>query len=169
MPDIVDTVIEDARWDEIGLEDLSQRSIRAALVHLEFDPDGFEICVLGCNDERIAELNSEFRKKTTATNVLSWPSQERGAQVPGGFPSRPEPGVPGQPLELGDIAIAFETCLKEADAAGKTPVDHVTHLIVHGLLHLLGYDHIDDKDAALMEHQETEILGKLGVADPYRA
>jgi probable rRNA maturation factor len=71
------------------------------------------------------------------------------------------------PTELGDIAIAFETCEEEAAAHGKTMHDHVTHLLVHGILHLLGYDHIRDPDAELMEATEVRILAKLGLDDPY--
>ena len=71
-------------------------------------------------------------------------------------------------LELGDIAISYDTCHAEAEAAGRPMADHVTHLIVHGLLHLLGYDHERDGDATLMERLEVEILGKLGLDDPYR-
>jgi probable rRNA maturation factor len=70
-------------------------------------------------------------------------------------------------LELGDIALAYDTCLREARAEGKSLNDHVTHLVVHGCLHLLGYDHIRPRDAARMERLEAEILAKLGVADPY--
>lgn len=69
---------------------------------------------------------------------------------------------------LGDIAISYDTCLREAQSAGKPMPDHVTHLIVHGVLHLLGYDHVRDRDATLMEGLETVILGKMGIADPYR-
>ena len=72
------------------------------------------------------------------------------------------------PIELGDIAIAFETCQSEADKAGLSLVDHTTHLIVHGVLHLLGYDHVRDQDATLMEGLETDILGSMGLDDPYR-
>jgi probable rRNA maturation factor len=75
--------------------------------------------------------------------------------------------TPGGMIELGDIAISYDTCAAEARAAGKPITAHVTHLIVHGVLHLLGYDHIDDTDAALMERLEVEILGKLGLDDPY--
>ena len=74
----------------------------------------------------------------------------------------------GQDAELGDIAIAYDTCAREAMEAGKDLRDHTLHLLVHGTLHLLGFDHIRDGDAALMEGLETEILGKLGIADPYR-
>ena len=77
------------------------------------------------------------------------------------------PGIDGM-LELGDIALAFETCAAEAAAAEKPLDAHVTHLIVHGLLHLLGYDHENDPDATLMEGLEREILGKMGYDDPYK-
>ena len=87
--------------------------------------------------------------------------------TPGGDPLPAEPGIDGL-LELGDIALAYETCATEAQAAEKPLADHVTHLIVHGLLHLLGYDHENDPDALLMEGLEREILGKMGLDDPYR-
>ena len=156
---IVETIIEDERWAEAGLEPLAERACAAALDHLGID--GAEISLLACDDARIAALNADFRGKPVPTNVLSWPSEERGAEVPGGEP------LPPEDLELGDIAIAFETCAREAAAADKPFADHVTHLLVHGTLHLLGYDHIEDKDAGLMEALEVEILGKLGIADPY--
>ena len=155
----VDLVIEDDRWAAAGLAALAERACAAVLSHLCIE--GAQISVLGCDDARIAILNADFRGKPTATNVLSWPSEERGAAEPGGDP------VPPTDLELGDIAIAYETCAREAQAAGRTFADHVSHLLVHGTLHLLGYDHIDDKDAGLMEALEVEILGKLGLADPY--
>ena len=80
----------------------------------------------------------------------------------------PEPPEPGFEAELGDIAIAYETCAREAAEAGKAMRDHTLHLLVHGTLHLFGFDHERDRDATLMEGLETEILGKLGVRDPYR-
>ena len=98
--------------------------------------------------------------------MLSWPSSERGAATDGEMPLRPKPGLDE---ELGDIAIAYDTCTKEAAEAGTPIVDHTMHLLVHGTLHLLGFDHERDADATLMEGLETEILGKLGIADPYRA
>ncbi len=168
---LTDTILEDDRWDKAELEPLAEAAARAALTHLGLDPDRFEIAVLGCDDARIAELNADFREKTTATNVLSWPSEERGAEADGDTPDLPETAPAGAeegpPEELGDIAIAFETCAREAADADKPLADHVTHLIVHATLHLLGYDHIRDKDATLMEGLETEILGKMGLPDPY--
>ena len=70
-------------------------------------------------------------------------------------------------IELGDIALGHASCRREADAAGKTLADHATHLLIHGTLHLLGFDHVRDGDAALMQRIETDILAKLGIADPY--
>ena len=119
------------------------------------------------DDARIATLNADFRGKPQPTNVLSWPSEGRGADVAGEDPERPEPGEDDDPEMLGDIAIAWETCAREAEAQGKPMVDHVTHLVVHGVLHLLGYDHVEDADAAVMERLEVGILASLGVSDPY--
>ena len=84
------------------------------------------------------------------------------------MPRAPEAGFDGV-TTLGDVAIAYETCATEAGVSGKPMAEHVTHLVVHGVLHLLGYDHIRDPDAALMQGIETKILGKMGLDDPYRA
>lgn len=160
---LTDTVIEDSRWATLDLAMLAERAARSTLCHLGLDPEAWDITVLGCDDIRITALNSAFREKPSATNVLSWPSAERAAQqagVPPEPPAGPDPG-------LGDIAISFDTCVSEATLAGKPLCDHVTHLIVHAVLHLLGYDHMRDPDATLMEATEVEILGQLGIADPY--
>lgn len=167
MRPLVDTVIEDARWQGFGLADAAEHAARAALAALGLDPAGFSLVVMGCSDARIAALNADFRDKPRPTNVLSWPSDERGADEDGAPPRLPAPGAEHDPLELGDIAIAWETCMAEAAAAQKPAHDHVTHLIVHATLHLLGYDHIRDGDAARMEGLETAILAGLGLADPY--
>jgi probable rRNA maturation factor len=166
MDDLTETVVEDGRWDELALPDLAERAARATLVHLGLPAAGFEIVVLGADDGRIAVLNADFRGKPQPTNVLSWPSEERAAPLEGAAPDLPRPGTTA-PESLGDIALGFETCQAEAREAGRTLPDHVTHLLVHGCLHLLGYDHVRDGDAALMERIETEILATLGVADPY--
>ena len=167
MEPLVDTVLEDPRWGETGLPDLAETAARACLAELGLPADGFALCVMGCDDARIAVLNADFRGKPQPTNVLSWPSDERGAETPGASPARPEPGPPDDPEVLGDIAIAYETCRDEAIAGGKAMADHVRHLIVHGVLHLLGYDHTCDEDADLMEGLEVRILARLGVANPY--
>jgi probable rRNA maturation factor len=165
---LVDCLTEDHRWEALGLEALAEAAAAATLSTLGLDPADFEISLLGCNDSRIAELNADFRGKPQPTNVLSWPSEERGAEVPGKMPRAPDTSDDG-PTELGDIAIAYETCAAEAEVAGKPLAQHTTHLIVHSTLHLLGFDHDRDLDATLMERLEVEILGNLGLADPYAA
>ncbi|CUK12761.1 Endoribonuclease YbeY [Ruegeria denitrificans] len=160
----LELTIEDARWQ--GLEPLATRGIQAVLDYCDLDADLCEISLLACDDARIAELNAEFREKSNPTNVLSWPAEDLAADEPGQCPTPPAPDFTGE-IALGDIAIAYDTCAREADEAGKTMDDHVTHLIVHGTLHLLGYDHIRDLDATLMETVEVAILGKMGIDDPY--
>ncbi len=164
---LVETVIEDARWEALGLATLAEGAGRAVLTGLELPVRGFSISLMGCDDARIALLNADFRGKPTPTNVLSWPSAERGAEFAGEAPQPPRPGPADDPESLGDIAIAFETCAREAGDQGTPMVAHVTHLIVHGVLHLLGYDHIEEEDAAVMEGLEVRILASLGVSDPY--
>lgn len=167
MEPLVDIVIEDDRWEAFGLAPLADRAVSAALAELGFAPEGFTLCLMGCDDARILDLNGDFRGKAKPTNVLSWPSDERGAEVEGEMPYAPEAGAADDPESLGDIAISYDTCATEALAAEKPMADHVTHLVVHGFLHLLGYDHIRDGDATLMEATEVRILARLGLSDPY--
>lgn len=163
----VEIDIADARWAEMGLEALVAGAGAATLTYLGYAPTGFEISVLACDDARIRELNAQFRSKDSATNVLSWPSWDLSAETPGDFPEPPEEGTADDPEALGDMALAYETCHQEALAQNKSARDHVTHLIVHSVLHLLGYDHETDEDAALMEKTEICVLAQLGLADPY--
>lgn len=164
----LDILIEDPRWTALDLENLCARAIDATLSHLALDPRPCTLAVLACDDSRMAVLNGDFRDKPTATNVLSWPAEERSAMRPGTDPARLTADHEGL-IPLGDIALGYDTCAAEAEAAGKPFADHVTHLVVHGILHLLGYDHTRAPDAALMEGHEVKILGKLGVSDPYRS
>jgi probable rRNA maturation factor len=152
---LVEAAIEDPRWEAAGLGDLAERAARAVLEAKGLDPASRAISLLGCDDARIAELNAGFRCKAAPTNVLSWPAG------PADF------ALPGEPENLGDLALSYDTCAKEAAEAGLSLRDHATHLVVHGVLHLLGYDHEDDEEAADMERFETKILASLGVADPY--
>ena len=158
--------MEDSRWQKADLARHAEEAISASLGYFDLDPEVCEIALLGCDDDRIAELNSEFRGKPVATNVLSWPAEDLAPQEPGGSPARPQADFTGE-IPLGDIAIAYETCQREADAAGKPISDHMRHLLVHGVLQLLGYDHIRGPDATVMEALEVEILGKMGISDPY--
>ncbi len=163
---IIDLNPEDPRWTQLALADHADKAFRTTLSHLNIDADLCEVSLLACDDTRIAALNADFRDKSTATNVLSWPAHDWAAETAGSQPARPQPDFTGD-IALGDIAIAYDTCQRESDASGKEMTDHVTHLLVHGLLHLLGYDHIRDPDATLMMKKEVEILGKLGIGNPY--
>lgn len=159
----VDCIVEDDRWGDIAA--LAEIATNAVFDRLDLEPSAFEVSILACDDARIAALNADFRGKPTATNVLSWPSEERAAETDGEMPVAPDAGPDA---ELGDIAISYDTCAREAKEADKSMCDHTLHLLVHGTLHLLGFDHERDHDATLMEGLETEILGKLGIGDPYR-
>jgi len=114
---------------------------------------GDEICITLLDDKAIAELNGRWRGKNSPTNVLS-------------FPAFAGPLTP-IPRSLGDLALAFETIDRESNTEGKLFEDHVAHLVVHGILHLLGYDHLSEGEAVRMEALETSILASIGVADPY--
>ena len=162
---MLEVLVEDRRWADVGLQDLAEQSVRAVLVQQGLDLNA-DLCVMGCSDARIADLNAEFREKRHATNVLSWPSQERVAEVSGARPPSPSPDPFGE-IELGAIDLAYETCAAEAQSAAIPFADHIRHLIVHGVLHLLGYDHINPADGDLMEAIETEILASIGVPNPY--
>ncbi|WP_299351638.1 rRNA maturation RNase YbeY [uncultured Shimia sp.] len=164
----IEITYEAAGWQGAGFDALAETAIGETLAHLALQPSDWLVSILACDDARIAELNTEFRGKSTPTNVLSWPAQDLAAPHEGDTPATPEPDIFGDDTELGDIAIALETCTREALEAGKPLADHVLHLVIHGVLHLLGYDHIRDKDATLMEGIEVAILGKLGLPDPYR-
>lgn len=111
-----------------------------------------ELSILLTNDEEQHELNQQWRGKDSSTNVLSFPQIE---------PFGPVVGM------LGDITMARETLVREADDLGKSFADHFSHLVVHGFLHILGYDHIDEAEALQMESLETQILASLGIDDPY--
>ncbi len=167
----VDLVIEDDGWcDALGgeLEMLVREAVRSALqaVDMEEHSVGAELAVLLTDDARIAVLNTEFRGKPTPTNVLSWPATEWAEPADAEALKQALARSGGH---LGDVALALGVLRREAEEESKTLEDHLRHLIVHGVLHLLGYDHQTDEEAALMEARERAALATLGVADPYAA
>ncbi len=168
MPASIDVLIEDERWDGVKLTPLCNRAISAVFVDQGISGQGYEVSVLACDDARIAELNEEFRGRALPTNVLSWPMHELAPLNAGDAPALP-PDIASNPMdsELGDIAISYDTCKREAEAGKIAFEDHLTHLLVHSCLHLLGFDHETDADAARMEGLETNLLESLGIADPY--
>ena len=130
--------------------------------HSEFDGNGvtaYEIAILLTTDSKLQSLNLQFRGIDKTTNVLSFSA----------FDLDCPPLINGLPLFLGDIAIAFETVKREAYEQNKTIPDHLSHLIIHGTLHLLGYDHKDDIEAQEMETLERKLLATQDIADPYVA
>ncbi|BBK45249.1 endoribonuclease YbeY [Allostella vacuolata] len=128
---------------------LVRRAVRAALKVAPRMPAGDpEMAILLGDDALLHQLNRDYRGQDKPTNVLSFAA--------------------GDPLLLGDVAIAYETTAAEAAAAGKPLADHLSHLVVHGTLHLLGFDHETTEDAAEMEPLEVQALAALGIADPYR-
>lgn len=153
-PIAVDVVVEAGDWPAAAeLRRLAESAVARSLAAAAELAPAAEVCVVFTDDDRIRALNRRYRGRDAATNVLSFPAP---------------PPVPGKlgPL-LGDIVLARDTIVDEAAAAGLTIADHLTHLIVHGFLHLLGYHHDTDADAAVMEPLETAILAGLGIADPY--
>ena len=151
---MIEVEIEDDAWT-LALPDaaaVAERAAQAVLDEIEPTDEGGEeqgVVVLLTSDETVAELNQRFRSKAGPTNVLSFPAS-----------SNPE-------NHLGDVALAHGVCAREAAEQGKTLDQHLAHLVVHGVLHLLGYDHETDGEAEAMEALERSILESLGVPDPY--
>ena len=166
---LVDLVVDEPAW-QCALPDLELVATRAAELALDaagLAPDGFAVALLACGDERIAALNAAFRGMPQPTNVLAWPAFALGGGTAGAPPKRPSAAVWGGRLQLGDVAIALQTVAREADAGGVPLKNHALHLILHGCLHLLGYDHQTPQDAELMEGHERRALARAGLADPY--
>jgi len=139
-------------WPE-ALDARAEEAVRAALAQSKAKVTGAaELSIVLTDDAEQQMLNRDWRGIDKATNVLSFPQIE---------PFGPVSGL------LGDIILARETLVREADEQGVSFEDHFTHLMVHGFLHILGYDHIDEDEALVMEGLETQILATLGVADPY--
>lgn len=154
MSPVIEIAVECPAWQELGdLEIIVAQCVDLALRELgEKLLKGAEVSLLFCDDARMRELNRQFRGKDKATNVLSFPGVD--------------------PLDsarfLGDIALAHETIAREAEEQGKSFEHHVRHMIVHGFLHLLGYDHEAEAEALEMEAMEIRILERLGIENPYR-
>lgn len=148
-----DVIVEDEGWgSEASLIALVDRAIEATadVARLDVPPDA-EVSVVLTDDARVRVLNRVYRGKDAPTNVLSFP---------------PGPVPPRMPL-LGDIVLARETVEAEAAVAGMTRDVHLTHLVVHGLLHLFGYDHLEEDQAEVMEGTERDVLARLGLPNPY--
>lgn len=150
---MIDVEVADPAW--MGALPDAEILVRAAATAALDEFFGFDedpgIAVLLTDDATLAELNGRFRSKPQPTNVLSFPA------------------TPNSEQHLGDLALAFGVCAREAAEQKKSVSDHLQHLVAHGVLHLLGYDHEDDAEADEMEGLERVILAGLGIADPYAA
>ena len=155
----------DGEWDSSrSWETLARNAAEAAIAESAFPQLAMskrpvEISVLMTGDEKVRELNAEYRQKDRPTNVLSFPMSDAEELR--------DTNVVGPELLLGDIILARGVCEVEAAEKGVTVEDHATHLIVHGTLHLLGYDHEGDDEASDMEAREIRALERLGIANPY--
>jgi probable rRNA maturation factor len=150
-------VVADCWQTEPDAEAVIQRTVAAAAETVNADIGEAEIAVMLTDDAGIRTLNSNWRGIDKPTNVLSFPA------LPQASPGSPDDA----PRMLGDIAIAYETTRTEADDEQKPFDHHLSHLVVHGFLHLVGYDHETDDDAEAMETLEQDILAQLGIPDPY--
>lgn len=156
LPLAVEILVEAGAWPPAAhLEALASRAVEAVFAELVRDlvPES-EVSLVFTDDEAIRRLNAEWRNSDKPTNVLSFSGMPHGT---GG----------AVPAMLGDIVLAAETVRGEAEAEHKTLDHHLAHLIVHGLLHLLGFDHEDDAEAEVMEEAERRVLARLAIADPY--
>jgi probable rRNA maturation factor len=148
--------VEDDGWAILpGLEGLTRAAAAATFSATGVAPEDFETAILFSNDAHVAEINGQWRGKPSPTNVLSFPAPED------------QPVPQGEVRPLGDIVLALGVVTKEAAEQAKPLKDHVSHLIIHGLLHLLGYDHEDEAEADEMEDLERHIMKGLGFPDPY--
>lgn len=165
--DPIGLVQEDPRWAALPLAALARRALHAALAAAGCQAGGHHIALLACDDARIAALNAQYRGRQGPTNVLSWPRWDLRPDAPGDPPLAPPPSPEDAPESLGDIALSWERVVAEAGDAGLRPCDHALHLLLHGALHLLGFDHETEADAARMETIESQTLVRLGLKDPY--
>jgi probable rRNA maturation factor len=166
-PPAIEIMIEAAQWKgKRNTKALLLRAIAAAAAAVP--TRGGEVAIVLTDDKAIRVLNRDWRQKNAPTNVLSFPAKEaRAALASEASGQRNSKSAGGAPRLLGDIVIAYETTEREARAERKPFAHHLTHLAVHGFLHLVGYDHVADDEAQAMEGLETSILARLGVPDPY--
>lgn len=155
IPVALETVRDSDRWNVLpDAEAIVAAAVSAAFAEggLDARPDA-ELAVTLADDARVRELNAQWREQDKPTNVLTFPSVE--------------PDETADAPMLGDVILAFETVAREADEEGKPLTAHLSHLVVHGVLHLFGYDHLDDGEAEEMEAVEIRALARLGVPNPY--
>jgi probable rRNA maturation factor len=145
---MIDVEVEAQAWRQ-ALPNAEALTVASAEAALDLAGRDGKVAVLLTDDAAVQDLNARFRGKDQPTNVLSFPALDNPERL------------------LGDVALAYETCVREAAEQGKSLAAHLQHLVAHGVLHLVGYEHDVDADAEIMEALERRILAALGVADPY--
>ena len=159
----IDLIVDDDQWAKEDFTTVIKEAVWQTLNNLSFGHK-VELSIMLCNDSKVRRLNSDFRGQDKPTNVLSFPQLElKELEILKNKPYINEKF----PIMLGDIAIAYETTLNEAKEQQKPFKNHVIHLCIHGLLHLLGYDHIEDDEAEEMEGLEVKILNEFKIKNPY--
>ena len=161
----MDVIVDDTSWYTLPFhsKELATFILDSVLSTLQLKKTGLplEISLLLANNSRLQQLNLDFRQSDKPTNVLSFP------YCPVDITSLKELFSCNKAAYLGDIAISYETIAEEAAEQDKSFKNHFTHMVAHGLLHLLGYDHIKEQDRAVMESIEIEILSNLNISNPY--
>jgi probable rRNA maturation factor len=157
----IDISVQEPEWDEIRkldptIREAIERTLLVAPLPPKLSTRPLEVSIVLANDDLLRILNNEYRGKDSATNVLTFANID-GEDVE----------IPGEPYHLGDIVLSYHTINREAIEQEKFFTDHFTHILVHGVLHVLGYDHQNEDEATVMETFEIRTLEKLGIQNPY--
>ena len=173
MPNLIiaNVVFKDNRWKKLPLKKLAMDSLNLIADDVLQKNNDFEISILATNDSEVTYLNNNFRGYNRPTNILSWPERRYERKKPGLFPQLVSTSSfysDGSNF-LGNLAVSFDRCSIEAQEENLAFEDHLYHLLIHGCLHLVGFDHENELDAELMEDIEKKLLSKLGIENPYRS
>ncbi|MEM7618711.1 MAG: rRNA maturation RNase YbeY [Pseudomonadota bacterium] len=157
---VIDVTMQDPAWDNLAnieqiVKDTALKALESAILPKEAVGRDLEASLVLANDDLLQVLNNTYREKDKPTNILTFVSLDSDDPLPEGV------------LSLGDVFLSYETLMQEAQDQGKFITDHIRHLVVHGVLHLLGYDHETEDDATDMETLEIRILESLGIQNPY--
>ena len=167
----INVIFRDKRWVKIPLEEIAKGALKLIADKFLGADNNLEVSILASDDTEIRALNKNFRGNNTSTNIISWPEHDFQIKQPGHFPEQffkiksDSEGI----TFLGNLAISFERCSIEAKEKKIDFEDHILHLLIHGCLHLIGFDHQNELDANLMEDIEIRLLSGVGIKNPYES
>lgn len=166
---IINIKFKDKRWLKIPLEEIGKGALKLIIDKFLGKDNNFEVSILASDDVEIRELNKNFRGIDGSTNIISWPEYETQSNQPGHIPDLVDKLKSGfeELTFLGNLAISFDRCSIEAEEKNIHFEDHVLHLLLHGCLHLIGFDHQNELDAFLMEDIEIRLLSRVDIKNPY--